>query len=372
MCEKLAQLKDIYSEEFLVEFAQKVKSVYNDFDENHFVQDILNDDWFSLKLRERMQKISTELGRYLPQSYPKALEVLDLIVDDCVGFAYLFFPDFVSLHGLEEKYFELSMEALKRYTPMSSSEFAIRPFILKNPERVMEKLILWAKDENEHVRRLSSEGCRPRLPWGMSLPIYKTNPTPVLKILNILKKDPSLYVRKSVANNLNDISKDNPQLVIQTAKQWFGENKDTDWIVRHGCRSLVKQSVPEIMSLFDYASQESLVASGKIITDKKTIDLGEKIELQYAVNIESLEPVKLRIEYGIDFVKANGSTSRKKFLLSDKTVDAMSKLNGRRTHDWSNLTTRKHYAGSHKITLLVNGIEVSATEINLKTEKAGK
>lgn len=329
----------------------------------------MDETWDELPLKARMRRISKTLGAFLPSRYETALDILFAIADTCVGFPYLFFPDFVAVYGQGEKYWELSMAALENFTQKSSSEFAIRPFILSNPDRVMRQMTLWAEHPNEHVRRLSSEGCRPRLPWGEALSMFKKNPKPVLSILELLKADPSLYVRKSVANNLNDITKDNPSLVLETARRWIGKNPDTDWIIRQGCRTLIRKANPEAMELFGYArpTEGNLFTTCALLSvQPPVLTLGESCELQYSLDIREGEPMHIRVEYGIDFVKSKGQISRKSFLLSDKTVSGGTHITGTRIQSWSDMTTRRHYPGDHQIVLLVNGQEVAHTVLKLK------
>lgn len=364
---KLAeQLKSIYTKDFLLEFSRKVQSVYLPFHTVDFITSVIDETWDNLALKARTRRISEKLGVFLPNKYETALEILFEISNDCVGFPYLFFPDFVAVYGQEEKHWELSMRALENFTQKSSSEFAIRPFLLRNPEWVMNRMTAWAKHPNEHVRRFASEGCRPRLPWGEALPIFKKNPTPVLFVLELLKEDSSLYVRKSVANNLNDISKDNPDLVLETVRQWAGKNTDTDWIIRHGCRTLIRNANPEAMEFFGYAKEPILTTYASISTQPTVLTIGESCEFRYEADIRQGEPVYVRIEYGIDFVKAKGQTNRKLFLLSDKTVSGGTHLSGTRIHNWSDMTTRRHYPGEHRIVLLVNGREVAHTVLKLQ------
>ncbi len=246
-------LKDIYNEPFLRHFGGKVHSVYPSFDTTGFIAAVMDYTWDGLALKARMRQITGGLGRYLPERYEEALDILFAIDEDCVGFPYLFFPDFVAVYGLSENNWPLSLQALERFTIKSSAEFAIRPFLLRNPERIMHQMSEWAGHPNEHVRRLASEGCRPRLPWGEALPMFKCDPAPVLRILEMLKADPSLYVRKSVANNLNDIAKDHPAVVLATARRWKGVHPYTDWIVRQGCRTLIRKADQGAMALFGYA-----------------------------------------------------------------------------------------------------------------------
>ena len=363
-------LKDIYSEDFLLNFGRMVQSFYKAFDATAFISVVMDETWDALPLKARTRRISEKLGAFLPDSYEIALDILYAIADSCIGFPYLFFPDFVAVHGKDEKHWELSMNALEFFTQKSSSEFAIRSFILSDPERVMRRMTAWAEHPNEHVRRLSSEGCRPRLPWGEALPMFKKNPAPVLTILELLKADSSPYVRNSVANNLNDIAKDNPDLVLETARRWIGIGHNTDWILRHGCRTLIRKANPEAMELFGYATSSDrapLITLASLSVQPITLSIGYNCNIQYNLDICKDEPVHVRIEYGIYFVKANGKTSRKSFLLSDKTVTGSVHLTGTHKHSFSVLTTRRHYPGNHRIVLIVNGQEVAETLLTLQS-----
>ncbi|MBV7275876.1 DNA alkylation repair protein [Clostridium sp. PL3] len=361
-------LKDIYSIEFLKDFGNKVHKVYKDFDSEQFTSCILSPPWDELQLKARIHRIAEKLGEYLPRPFEDALKILFSINESCVGFPYLFFPDFVATYGQQKKYFELSMNALECFTQQSSSEFAIRPFLLNNPEHVMEYMLKWSLNENEHVRRFSSEGCRPRLPWGISLPMFKHDPSLILKVLENLRADSSLYVRKSVANNLNDITKDNPETVLELAQKWIGYNSETDWILRQGCRTLIRKANPTALALFgytDFFSENPLFRNVILTVDPHGIQIGDNCEVNYSLDIVWNTPAHIRLEYGIDFIKSNGRSSRKLFLLSDKTVPGSSHLSGRRTHSFADLTTRKHYPGIHQITLLINGKEAAQTILNI-------
>ncbi|GMK40771.1 hypothetical protein PCCS19_38270 [Paenibacillus sp. CCS19] len=363
-------LKNMYHEAFLREFGTKVRRAYSPFQTESFISDVLQEGWETLELKGRIRRITSVLGAHLPEPYADALNVLFQIDEQCIGFPYLFFPDFVEVYGLSKRDWELSMRALERFTTRSSAEFAIRAFIERDPERAMKQMSEWALHSNEHVRRLASEGCRPRLPWGQALPVFKRDPAPVLNVLKLLKADPSLYVRKSVANNLNDIAKDHPQLVIQTASSWIGAHPDTDWIVRHACRTLVRKAVPEALALFGYAGEESgepIAVSASIKANPTELLIGGSCELIYNLQVREGDPARIRVEYGIYFVKAKGKTSRKLFLLSDKTVHGGGVVSGQRTHHFADLTTRKHYPGEHRIVLLVNGVEVAGTSLNLNS-----
>ncbi|MBJ6360639.1 DNA alkylation repair protein [Paenibacillus sp. GCM10012307] len=362
-------LKEMYTPAFLQGFGLQVQEAYPVFDPERFVASVMDETWKELELKERIRKISTVLGACLPPRYEDALDILYTLESSCIGFAYLFFPDFVEVHGQAEEHWELSMQALERFTVRSSAEFAVRCFLLRDPVRMMKQMTAWAEHPNEHVRRLASEGSRPRLPWGQALPMFKRDPAPVLKLLELLKADPSLYVRKSVANNLNDIAKDHPELVLKTAARWQGDHPHTNWIIRHGSRTLIRKALPEALKLFGYADATQggpLAISASLSVVPHTVKIGDAIALLYELKVRDGEAVRIRVEYGIDFIKANGKTSRKLFLLSDKTVPGGHKLEGARRHSFANLTTRKHYPGEHRIVLLINGVETAQTTMMLE------
>lgn len=360
-------LKDMYNKEFLHQFGEKVHVVYEIFDIEEFVATIIDDTWAELKLMDRMGRITEALGTYLPAEYVEALEILFAIDDTCVGFPYLFFPNFVAVYGQSPENWELSMTALERFTKRSSSEFAVRPFFIIDTNRMIMQMLDWSKSSDEHVRRLASEGCRPRLPWGKALTMFKIDPTPVLSVIEQLIEDPSLYVRKSVANNLNDISKDNPSIILETVRRLKGLHQHTDWILRHGCRTLIRQAHPEIMSLFGYGESidRPVTTNAFLSVDPVELKIGDSCKLNYELCIRKGDPIHIRIEYGIYFVKAMGKRSRKLFLLSDKTVAGDQCITGTKIHKWVELTTRRHYPGEHKIVILVNGIEVANTVVKL-------
>lgn len=362
-------LKDVYNPEFLAGLADKIKAAWSPFDAERFMDETLREPWDSLALKQRMRKITLTLGALLPDRYGDALAILLQVHEGFSGLSHLVFPDFVEVYGVEEADWERSMHALEAFTVRCSSEFAVRPFLIRDPERMMRQMLAWAGHPNEHVRRLASEGCRPRLPWGQALPAFKKDPAPIVPVLERLKADPSLYVRKSVANNLNDIAKDNPDIVLELARGWLGSDPRTDWIVRHGCRTLIRKAHPAVMELFGYGRDESqdgqLVTDAAIAPDKKELHIGDSCLLTYEVNIRDGDAAKVRVEYGIDFVKSGGRTSRKLFLLSDKTVAGGGRITGSRTHRWANLSTRRHYPGVHRIVLLVNGREAAETSIVL-------
>lgn len=368
-------LKALYDGLFIEQFAAKVKEAWSRFDEQAFAAAVRGGEWEQLELKARARAITLALGAALPGDYEAALDILMQIDEQCTGLPYIFFPDYVEVYGLGRPDWEPSFKALARFTQRSTAEFAIRAFLLADRERTMAQMLKWADDPNEHLRRLASEGTRPRLPWAQALPMFKRDPAPILLILEKLKKDPSLYVRKSVANNLNDIAKDHPDLVIALAREWHGKDELTDWIVRHGCRTLIKRAEPRVMSLFGYSSAaagdgeedgERLFTDAELRIEPSEVAIGGDAALSYEVKLRDSAKTKVRIEYGIDFVKSGGKTSHKRFLLSDREYAAGAAASGTRTHRFADLATRKHYEGLHRVTLWVNGVQAAGTELLLK------
>ncbi len=356
--------KDRYRYESLCKLASEIQSVYRGFPADEFIQATMDKTWEDLGFKQRVLQISSNLGKYLPAAYEAAIRTIDQVIPNYAicfdGFA-LFFPAFVELFGQDEENWDISMAALARYTPYASSEFAVRSFLIKDEERMMAQMYAWSEDENEHVRRLSSEGCRPRLPWGQALTSFKKDPSPILPILENLKTDSSLYVRRSVANNLNDISKTHPDLVRELAEKWYGKNDNTDWILRHGCRTLLKKGKEDVLKLFGY--NDAAVAVRDFALESAAVRIGQDILFSFTVLAESA--VKARIEYGIDYVKASGKRTRKLFKLSEITLKEKEKRFYRKKHSFKNLSTRKHYPGIHTLTLIINGRECGKADFEL-------
>jgi 3-methyladenine DNA glycosylase AlkC len=357
-------LKEIYNEAFFDKLTGKLKAEYPDFPERTFLELVYAGDWEALALKQRMRRISESLRATLPADYREALDILKRAAVDCRGLPYMLYPDFVEVYGLEDP--EASIEALALFTRYSSSEFAVRPFIVRYPSLLLAQLKVWAADPDEHVRRLASEGSRPRLPWAMALNEFKRDPRPVLELLELLKEDESEYVRRSVANNLNDIAKDHPSLVLDTARSWYGRHPHTDWIVRHGCRGLLKRCDPEALRFFGFVPAEAFEVHGLTVAPDP-VNIGRSASMGFTLVNHGEEPARLRIEYGIDFVKANGRSSRKLFKLSEKTY-ASGACAISFSHSFVQLTTRKHYPGEHRLAVIINGIEKALVPFNLHEE----
>ncbi len=354
-------LKELYSEEYIDILSNSIVKNYKDFDKKSFKVLIFSDTWQKKELKKRIRHISTTLYKFLPQDYKRAIAILKDTFNQIGPKFYLenlIFQDFVEVYGLDD--FETSMDALKTFTINSSSEFAIREFILRYPKRSILQMKRWAKSKNEHIRRLSSEGCRPRLPWATVLEKFKEDPRDILDILDILKKDDSLYVRKSVANNLNDISKDNPQIVKDIANQWINKDKKTDWILKHGCRTLLKNGDKEILKIFGFDDKNIAIKSFDLT---KIVKLGEKLEFSFTL-FSSEDLGKLRVEYVIDFVRKSGRYSKKIFKISEGNYKQKSK-DFSKSYSFKPISSRNYYTGRHYLSIVINGAILDKKEFKL-------
>lgn len=349
-------LKDRYSPAYVERLAAAMAEAWPRFDAAGYVRAVLGDGWAGLELKQRMRRLSSMLHRFLPVPYARQIAVLEKAAVPFGGFEGMLFPDFVEQFGLDD--FETSTRALEWFTQFSSSEFAVRPFITRYGPRMMTVMRSWASHDNEHVRRLASEGCRPRLPWALALPEFKRDPSPVLPILEALKADPSDYVRRSVANNLNDIAKDHPEVVLAVARRWLGNSKPTDALVKHACRTLLKRGDQRALELFGYRRTVGVKVTGLRLSAAK-LRIGEDLRFQFNVLHRARRPVALRLEYAVDFVKASGRTTRKVFKISEGIFGPDEPRQFERKHRFRDFTTRKHHPGEHRLSILVNG-EVSA------------
>lgn len=357
-------LKNIYNTRFFEHFVQKVIQEYPDFNTQRFLKRVQGDEWEVMELKERMRHITQVLHAELPPDYREAITIIRRIAPHCEGFPYMFFPDFVQVYGFQSEHEDESLELLRFLTAFSSSEFAIRPFIKRNPGKVLPLMLSWAKDPNHHVRRLCSEGCRPRLPWAMALHDLQKNPEPILPILELLYNDESEYVRRSIANNLNDISKDHPEIVMNLAHKWYGKNPATNWVVKHGLRTLLKKGNRQMLHLIGYG-QENVCRLAELRLTKSSILIGESVDCSITLQSTTGEDVQARFDIAIQFVKKSGDTSQKIFAMRTITIkgDGLTKVT--RKLRFQDFTTRTHYPGLHTISVIINGQALGSIDLML-------
>lgn len=354
--------KNAFNREFIDSLSYEVLKVFPDFDKISFTEQVFDSEWENKELKQRMRHISIVLNQHLTNDFGTNADVILKVIQQLQekgtktgGIAHIFFPDFIELYGID--HYEIAIPALEQITQLISCEFAVRPFIIKYQDKMMEQMMKWSYHKNEWVRRLSTEGCRPRLPWAIAIPAFKKNPAPVIPILENLKNDESESVRKSVANNLNDISKDNPQTAIRIAKEWKGKTKETDRVVKHGCRTLLKQGNPEVMELFGFKSIDEIkISDFKIHTPK--VKIGSHLEFSFKLINTSNSAAKIRLEYGLYYQKANGTLSKKVYSISEKQYAENSTTEIVRKQSFKVITTRKLHKGLHQLSLIINGNEL--------------
>ena len=369
--------KNMWNERFFDEFTKALKCIIDDFDERLFLAQVMDDEWENRELLQRGMHISAILKKFLPTDYPNAIaKILELIkfvkktpywlsVENTqfgLSLEYGILSGFIGEYGLDD--YETSVKAIEEITQFTSCEGAVRPFIIRYPNEMMRQMLLWSKHYHWAVRRLSSEGCRPRLPWNMALPNLKENPAPIIPILENLKNDSSEIVRKSVANNLNDITKDNPETVIDLVKKWQGTSKNTDWIIKHGCRTLLKQGNKEALEIFGLNAVKNIsIEDFQILTPK--VKIGKSVEFSFKLLNNNKEKTKIRLEYGLYYQKANGTLSKKVHKISEKEYAENSITQITRKQSFRVITTRVFHIGLHQVSIIVNGNEFEKYDFEL-------
>ncbi len=237
--------------------------------------------------------------------------------------------------------------------------------MIKYPQQTLAQLKIWVKDKNLHVRRLVSEGTRPRLPLARRIQAFQKDPSPVIKLLENLKTDPELYIRRSVANNFTDIGKDNPDVVDDTFKRWKKiDNPGTQWIIKHALRSMIKQGNKGALEILGFPVTPKIsVYDFELMSGK--ISIGQTLEFKFQITSQTPKPQKLMIDYIIYHMKANGSIAPKVFKLAQKEISGDGFLQLDKKHSFRKINTRKYYQGLHKIELQINGISFGKIDFEL-------
>lgn len=360
--------KDIYSESFYAKFSEILALTIPSFDKKVFSNLIFNDEFSGYELKERMTHTAKVLHYFLSDDFGEATETIKQLIDNLrlagikeESIEFMFFPEYISMYGINN--YDNSISAFEFITQFTSCEFAVRPYIVKYEDKMLEQMLLWSTHDNNMVRRLASEGSRPRLPWAMALPNLKRDPAPILPILNNLKKDSCEIVRRSAANNLNDISKDNPDFVIELAKKWRGDNKETDALIKHACRTLLKQGKPEVLELFGFDSTDIELSDFKVVTPE--VSIGNQLEFAFSLSNKGKKSKMLRLEYGLYYKKSNGELSRKVFKISEREIEPNRVYEIKRKQSFKPITTRKFYTGTHQLSIILNGQESEKMDFEL-------
>lgn len=366
-------LKNYFDRQLARQIADRIVVVHAGFPAEAFVEAV-DAELGALDLKERLAWIAEKLRDFLPGDYPSAVKTLVAILDEDrpgfeaiedSGFRLLPIPTFVERYGLEHP--RESLDAIYFITRHASCESAIRPFITRYPEQTMSRLQSWANDEDEHVRRLVSEGSRPRLPWSPQLLEFIADPSPALALLEQLKDDSSLYVRRSVANHLNDISKDHPQTVLDTMRAWkAGASEERLWLINHALRTLIKKGDPQALGILGYGEPQVELLELKLTPGR--LLFGGDLNFSFRLKSVGEEPQRLMIDFVMHFVKANGKTAPKVFKLKRANLPAGGALFVSKSHAIRPISTRRYYAGRHRLEIQVNGRIVGGADFELVME----
>jgi len=356
--------------------AATIAAVHPRFDTGGFIAAAL-DGFEALELMPRARHIAAALRQYLPADYTRAAEILieSLGPKPSSGagngrapFFYLPHVFYVAAHGLD--HFELSMRAQYELTQRFTAEFSIRPYLIHHQQRTLKTLERWSTDDSVHVRRLVSEGTRPRLPWAVRLPAFQRDPRPVLALIERLKDDPEIYVRRSVANNLNDIGKDNPAALIATAARWLkNAPAPRAALVRHALRSSIKAGKQKALALLGFGGKAE-VSVGDIIIVPMRAPIGGKIRISFDVVNTSKRMQRVLVDLKVHYAKANGKSGPKVFKLKKVEIAPGAAASFVKTLSLADLTTRKHYAGTHRVDAMLNGHAVALGRFEITAGKS--
>lgn len=369
-------LKNRFNKKMIRGMAGHFEKQWPMFDAKLFVS-VASKGLEALELKARSEQITNAMIQCFPEDFGKAGKimlaslrpVLDddiaeiaIDVDGIAGWAIMPMADYVGLQG--KGHFDLSMMLFREMTKRFSSEFGIRHFLLAAPEKTVASLSSWVMDESRHVRRLISEGIRPRLPWAMRLPIFIDDPSLVISLLEKLKDDDDAYVRRSVANNLNDIAKDHPDRVADIAERWMQDaSKERRQLLRHACRSLIKAGHKKTLSIFGYTAPKLGLVKLQVLTPE--VIFGNALQFTLQLSSGRRSDQSLLIDYVIHHQKASGSTTPKVFKWRTVTLPSMSSLVMNKMHNIKPISTRVYYPGLHKLEVMVNGISVALVEFRL-------
>lgn len=355
--EKVILKDELFNRETVTILSNVIKTVYISFDEKQFIKDVLS-EFKNLELMDRIHWISMMLKKHLPVSYVDSLTILKnslINIKSESMFAFAAFPDFVKDNGCKIENLELSLDMLGEFTKMFSAEFAIREFINMFPNETYARMLEWSKSDNVHIRRLSSEGLRPKLPWakGINFDTVK-GALP----LNNLYYDKERYVTRSVANHLNDLSKIDPALVLKTLSNWKKSNKQNEkemnYIINHSLRTLVKKGHKDTLEFLGYNTIPKVLVNNLEIKNTK-ISIGESI--YFSFDIKALEDELLVVDYIVEYPKAKNRKSKKVFKIKKVFLSKNESITISKKQAFKVMTTKKLYTGDYSLSIMVNGKE---------------
>ncbi|MCL3862335.1 DNA alkylation repair protein [Actinotalea sp. K2] len=316
-----------------------------------------------LELKARAAHLADALALCLPPTFPEAAAVLDRALESPTFTGWMIWPcgQLVAQQGIDDP--DIALPLLARLTRRSSSEFPIRAFIARHPEVTFRYLHQWAAHPDEHVRRLVSEGTRPRLPWAPVLRGLITDPTPAVALLERLFDDESAYVRRSVANHLNDISKDHPDLALACAERWLAASSHGDGVVRHGLRTLIKRGDPRALALLGYG-HSTTVTLVDLTVSPDVIAIGDEVTL--TATLSAADDTRAAIDYLVHYQGARGPRPGKVFKLTSRHLPAGDQVTVTKRHRFDHVSIRTIRPGPHRVELQVNGRVLGSVEVMIR------
>ncbi len=367
-------LKDqLFNKEKVEYLSELIKKAYPAFKEKKFVKIVLA-EFPKLELKERIFWMVKQLEFFLPNKYEEALEIIvnslpnELDTDKTDGdfgdFILAPLGHFVSEYGCSKKHLKKSLIALEEMNKRFSTEFEIRDFLNKFEDETFAIIFIWSKNKNYHLRRLASEGTRPKLPWAKRINLdYRK----AIKILDNLYFDKTRYVTRSVANHLNDISKMDSDLVVKTLKRWKKENKQTekeiDFIIKHSLRTLVKKGNVKALQFLGFEKNPKIKILNFEIKNRR-IKIGEKLEFSFEILAEQKE--NLMVDYKIIYSTPNNRHSEKIFKIKTTKIKKDEKIVIAKKHPFKKMTTKRLYSGDYKLEIQINGKIVDSTNFYVK------
>lgn len=356
-------LKDSFGPDVVLRISKMIEAVHPSFPSAAFTADALV-GFEQLELTPRAHQIASSLGAHLPADFEEAARILvasigpPIASDELTGqgmapFLYLPHVFYVAEHGLD--HWETSMDVQHELTQRFSCEYSIRAFLEREPARTLARLREWTTDPNPHVRRLVSEGTRPRLPWAPRLRSFQEDPSPVIELLELLKDDPTTLVRRSVANNLNDIGKDHPAVLVEVCRRWLvNAGPERVSLIKHSLRSAIKRGDRAALDLLGFGSDHDVTVD-KVTIEPAVVAIGQQVRIAFSVtNIGAVAGV-FNIDLTVHFVKANGGTSPKVFKVRAVELASGQSVPLAKSISLAQHTTRTHYPGEHAVGVFVNG-----------------
>lgn len=377
------QLKHFFGERVVRAIAADITRVHRRFDTRGFVAAGLA-GLERLSLTQRAAHLAACLRVHLPDDFEAAAGILvdslgpELDASGSFGmepFRYMPHGLYIARHGLD--HFETSMRALHALTRRFTAEGPIRPFIERHPERAYRQLERWTGDPSVHVRRLVSEGTRPRLPWATRLREFQRDPAPVIALLERLKDDPERYVQRSVANNLNDIAKDHPDVVAEVCRRWSagsasggglaprGRSDGRRWVVKHALRTLVKRGDRAALAVVG-ADARPKVELRDVRVSPARPKVGGALAITFELVSRAARDQDLLVDYAVHFVKASGKATPKVFKLARLTLGPGQARALRARLSLAPMSTRRHYPGRHHVELIVNGVRQPLCDLDVE------